>query len=413
MKIIQANKYYYLRGGAERYMLELSDWLTYNGNDVIPFAMQYSENLPTPYSIYFPKEVKTEHPKIGLGGLHTFGRMLYSLDSRRKLATLIANTKPDLCHIHNIYTQISPSILHTLADQHIPVIMTVHDHHLISPQYNIWAHGCGTDYRDVGIIKGTFSRFQKNSFAASFAQISTYKFHRALRIYERYVDLFLCPSMYMKQQLIQGGFPEKKLRVLHYGIDSTKIIPSFSHKSGGAGSASGGKYVLFVGRLSEEKGIETIISLAKILPDISFKIVGRGPEMQKLHRMGDVCKNIEFLGFRMGEELQELYRNATVVLIPSRVNETFPLITIEAMGMGKPVIGSKVGGMSEVIEDGINGFLVQPLDLHGWTESLMRIFYDDDLQQAMSRNAREIIEKRFSLDDHHRKLMMYYDEAMI
>jgi len=383
-------------------MLELSDWLTRNGNEVIPFAMKHAENLPTPYEKYFPSEVETGTPSVGLRGLHTLGRMVYSLEARRKLATLIVDLKPDVCHIHNIYTQLSPSILHTLADRRIPTVMTVHDHHLISPQYNIWAEGAGKDFRNTGIIRGTVSRFHKGSLAASFAQVSTYKFHRMMHLYERFVDLFLCPSNYMKQQMLLGGFPEKKLRVLPHGIDTSLIQPNYTHK----------KYALFVGRLSEEKGIETIISLAKILPDITFKIVGRGPEMEKLHRAGDKCSNLEFMGFRMGDELKELYENATVVLLPSRVHEVFPLITLEAMSVGKPVIGSRVGGIPEIIEDGINGFLVSPLDLSGWTETVMRIFYDDDLQQRLSHGARECIEKRFSLDVHHRKLMMYYEEAI-
>ena len=402
MRILQANKYYYRRGGAETYMLDLSHWLETQGHEVIPFAMKYSENLPTKYEKYFPEEIETQNPSIGMRGLHTLGRMIYSMEARRKLATLIYDVKPDVCHIHNIYTQISPSILHTLRDQHVPVVMTVHDHHLLSPQYNIWAEGCGPDLRDVGIVKGTFSKFHKDSLAASFAQVVTYKFHRWQKMYDRNVDLFLCPSHYMKQQMIRGGFPEKKLRVLPYGVDPKLVEPKYDHK----------KYALFVGRLSEEKGIETIISLAKILPDITFKIVGRGPEMEKLHRAGDKCKNIEFVGFRMGEELRTLYEGATAVLIPSRVHEVFPLITLEAMSIGKPVIGSKVGGMPEIIEDGVNGFLVSPLDLHGWTESLMRIFYDDDLQKQLSHGARETIEKRFSLDEHHRKLMSFYNEAM-
>lgn len=402
MKIIQANKYYYLRGGAEQYMLELSKWLTRMGHEIIPFAMKHPENLPTPFEKYFPSEVQTEHVSMNLRGLHTLGRMFYSLEARRKLATLIVDTKPDVCHIHNIYTQISPSILHTLADRRVPTVMTVHDHHLISPQYNLWAEGAGKNYRDVGIIGGTVSKFHKGSIAASFAQVAAFKFHRRMKLYERFVDLFLCPSNYMKQQMLLGGFPEKKLRVLPYGVDPNATQPNYTHK----------KYALFVGRLSEEKGIETIISLAKILPDITFKIVGRGPAMAMLHRAGDKCSNLEFVGFRMGDELKELYANATVVLLPSRVHEVFPLITLEAMSVGKPVIASRVGGLPEIIDDGINGFLVPPLDLHGWTEAVMRVFYDDDLQQRLSRGARESIEKRFSLDDHHRKLMMYYEEAM-
>lgn len=385
-------------------MLEISDWLLRIGNEVIPFAMTYPENLPTPYEKYFPSEVQTENPKsfINLRGLHSFGRLFYSLESRRKLATLIAQTKPDLCHVHNIYTQLSPSILHTLKDQHVPTVMTVHDHHLISPQYNIWAEGCGPDHRNIGILRGTISKFHKDSFAASFAQVVSFKYHRWLNIYSRNVDLFLCPSKYIKQQLVRGGFPENKLRVLPYGIDPNSAKPNYTHQ----------KYALFVGRLSEEKGIETIISLAKILPDITFKIVGRGPSMAKLHRAGDKCPNLEFMGFRMGDELRELYANATVVLIPSRVHEVFPLITLEAMAHGKPVIGSNVGGMGEVIEDGVNGFLVAPLDLHRWTETLMRIFYDEDLRKKLSHNARDLVETRFSLDVHRRKLMLYYEEAM-
>lgn len=402
MKIIQANKFYYLRGGAEQYMLELSRWLSLNGHEVIPFAMKHPENLPSAYEKYFPSEVQTEHVSTNLRGLHTLCRMFYSLEARRKLATLIVDTKPDLCHIHNIYTQLSPSILHTLADHRVPTVMTVHDHHLVSPQYNVWAEGTGKNYCDVGIVSGTFSKFHKGSLAASFAQVATFKFHRRMKLYERFVDLFLCPSNYMKQQMILGGFPEKKLRVLPYGIDVQRIEISNAHK----------KYALFVGRLSQEKGIETIISIAKILPDITFKIVGRGSEMERLHRLGDRCPNLEFVGFRMGDELKQLYRDATVVLIPSRVHEVFPLITLEAMSVGKPVIASRVGGLPEIIEDGVNGFLVSPLDLHGWTEAVMRVFYDDDLQQHLSRGARECVEKRFSLDDHHRKLLMYYEEAI-
>jgi len=402
MRIILANKYYYLRGGAENYMLSLSDWLTSTGHTVIPFAMKYAENLSSPYEKYFPSEVETENVKLNTRGLHTLGRMIYSLESRRKLATLIVEQKPDLCHVHNIYTQLSPSVLHTLSDQRVPTVMTVHDHHLVSPQYNVWADGCGPDNRDVGIVKGTLSKFHKDSFSASFAQLITHKYHRWLNIYARNVDIFLCPSKYIQQQLIRGGFPEKKLRVLPYGIDPNSTRANFTHQ----------KYALFVGRLSEEKGIETIIQLAQILPDILFKIVGRGPEMAKLHRAGDKCPNIEFVGFRMGEELKELYANATVVLVPSRVHEVFGLSILEAMAHGKPVIASRVGGIPEVVEDGVNGFLVSPLDLRSWTESLMRIFYDDDLQKKLSRNARELIETRFSLDQHHKKLLMYYEEAI-
>jgi len=409
MKIIQANKFYYSRGGAETYMLSLSSWLEEQGHTVIPFAMKHSDNLETPFEKYFVSNVQTEFSPLSKGGLrgvalraHTFGRMVYSLEARRKLASLIANEKPDFCHIHNIYTQISPSILHTLSDQKIPVVMTVHDHHLISPQYGIWAEGCGKDYRKVGIVAGTFSRFHKNSMLASFAQTATYKFHRLLRIYEKHVALFIAPSAYIKRQMVLGGFPSGKIRVNHYGIDTGKIQPSFTHDGS----------FLFVGRLSEEKGIDTIIYVAKLLPDITFNIVGRGPQMERLHNLALDVPNVHFLGFRTGDELRQIYEKACAVLIPSRMHEVFPLVALEAMAYGKPVVASDVGGVSEIVEDRVNGFLVQPTDLHSWTEAVLRLFHDSSLQRQMSRAARQTVEQKFRLEEHHRRLMEVYKEVV-
>lgn len=403
MKLIQANKFYALKGGAERYMLELSSWLETQGHQVIPFSMQHPDNRETPYADRFVSFVQTEDVRSSpWQAARTIGRMVYSLEARRKLATIVAEEKPDLAHIHNIYTQISPSILDTLKDQRVPVVMTVHDHHLISPQYNIWAAGCGEDYRNVGILKGTLARYHKHSAVASFIQTAVYKFHRWLRIYEKNVDLFICPSQYMKRQLVAGGFPQEKIRVNHYGIDPHSIESRYDHDD----------YFLFVGRLSEEKGIETIVNAAKLIPDVTFKIVGRGPQMERLHRLAEGITNVEFLGFRMGEELAQLYHGAMAVLLPSRVHENFPLTILEAMAAGKPVIASHVGGVPEIVEDRVNGLLVNPADLHGWVEAIMRLAYDEELRLSMARAARSTVEHRFGLDDHYRRLMAIYQEAL-
>ena len=191
--------------------------------------MQHPENITTNYSQYFPSYVATERVKFGLGALRTVGRMFYSIEARRDMATLLAREAPDLCHLHNIYTQLSPSILYALKEKQIPTIMTVHDHHLISPQYNVWADGCGEDFSQVGIVKGTLSRFHKHSHAASFAQVSAYKFHRAFKMYEKNIDLFITPSEYLKRRMVAGGFPASKIRVNHYGIDPEVVKPRFDH----------------------------------------------------------------------------------------------------------------------------------------------------------------------------------------
>ena len=383
-------------------MLELSDFLEKNGHQVFPFAMNVDQNLETSFDKYFVSEVQTQNVTFDWEGLRTVGRMFYSLEARRQMASLIVDHHPDICHIQNIYAQISPSILHTLSDRKVPVVMTVHDHHLISPQYNIWAQGCGPDIRETGMLKGIISRFHKKSFFASLAQVMAFRFHQFLQIYQKHVAIFICPSDYMRRQLIRGGFPKEKVRVVHYGIDTEAIASRYDHDG----------YMLFVGRLSEEKGGETILQLAKMLPDITFKIVGSGPEHKKLHQKAKDYRNVEFLGFKMGDALLTLYQGAVAVLVPSRVEENFPLTILEAMAAGKPVIASDVGGIPEIVEDRANGILVKPLDLHGWTEAVMRIYHDSDYQKQLATHARFTVERRFRLKDHEEKILRIYQELM-
>lgn len=401
MTIIQANKFYFLKGGAERYLFDLTQYLESHGNTVVPFAMRHPDNLPTPYETYFPSYVRTERVGFGLNALRTVGRMLYSVEARRDMAWLIAHAHPDLAHVHNIYTQLSPSILQALSEKRIPVVMTVHDHHLISPQYNIWAPLCGPDYRNVGIVRGTLARFHKHSYAASFMQVLTYKLHRALRIYEKNVNIFIAPSEYMQRMLIAGGFPKEKIRVNHYGIQAESFTPRFDHDG----------YFLFVGRLSEEKGVEMVLRLAKLLPDLKFEIVGTGPEEEKLHRMGHALHNVEFVGFKNGDALHEAYRGAIGVLVPSRVQEVFPLTILEAMAFGKPVVASAVGGVPEVVEDRVTGFLAHPTDMRAWVEAVMRLAYDDAHRMRMAREARLKTETTFHVRHHWERLLRIYNEA--
>ncbi len=401
MKIIQANKFYFLRGGAERYMLDLSDWLRTQGHEVVPFAMEHPQNLETPFSGFFPSFVETERVRMGREGLRTFGRMLYSFEARADMARLVEAVRPDVAHIHNVYTQLSPSILDALRARNVPMVMTVHDHHLVSAQYNLWADGCGCASK-TGIVSGTLSKFHKDSHVASFAQAAAFAFHYNRGSYRNRVDLFLSPSDYMRRKLVAAGFPEEKIRVNHYGADPSVSPPSYDHAG----------YMLYAGRLSEEKGVETVIRVARQLPDIAFKIVGTGPQEAALHALGHGSENIEFVGFRTGEALRDLYRGAMAVLIPSRVHEIFPLVTLEAMVLGKPVIGSNVGGMPEAVEDRVTGLLVDPNDLHGWVEAVMRIAYDDDFRLRLARAARLAVETNFHIKHHHARVLKAYADAV-
>ncbi len=401
MTIIQANKFYFPRGGAERYVLDLSAWLEGQGHRVAPFAMAHPDNLPTPYARFFPSRVLTEEVRMNAQGLHTVGRMLYSLEARRKMASLVAETKPALCHIHNIYTQLSPSVLDTLRVMRVPVAMTVHDHHLVSPQYNVWAPGCGKNADpNAGVLRLAFSRFHKDSFAASLLQAAAFRFHRRLDIWRRGVDLFICPSRYMAGRLVAAGFPKERIRVNPYGIDPSAFRPTYAHEG----------YVLFVGRLVPEKGVETLIEAAKLLPDVPFRIVGTGPDEARLRGLAHGTRNMRFLGHLGGEALEAAYRGALAVAVPSRVEETFPLVTLEAMAHGKPVVASAVGGIPEQIDDRHTGWLLPPLDAAAWAEAFRRLAEDERFRLGLARAARAEITGRFHLRHHHERLLETYVE---
>lgn len=402
MNIIQANKFYYLKGGAERYVFLLSSWLEAQGHSVIPFAMEHENNMPTSYASYFPRYVQTEKVEVSLSGLRTIAHMMYSPEARNQMASLLSVTSPEIAHIHNIYTQLSPSILYALHDQGVPTIMTVHDHHLVSPQYNIWAKDVGEDHRHAGLIRGSFSAFHKNSVLATFGQILSYRVSQWQDAYRRFVDQFIVPSEYMMRQMIEAGYPKEKITLIHHGIDPNSVEPNYENEG----------YFLYVGRLSEEKGVETIVEIAKALPDRQFKIVGTGPEEEYLHRLSHELMNIEFLGFKSGGDLIDLYKGAIAVLLPSRVEEVFPMTILEAMAAGKPVIASEVGGVPEIVVDRMNGFLVRPLDMNGWKEAVDRLASSNDLSRQLGMNAREAIEGPFHIERHFERVMQVYQIVM-
>lgn len=399
MRIIQANKYYFLQGGAERYLLDLSFALERAGHKVIPFAMKHPNNLNTPYAKYFVSEVQTERVTLDWQGMRTFGRMVYSFEAERKMKRLIEGARPDLCHIHNIYYQLSPSFLTTLSRHRVPTVMTVHDYHMISPQYMMWSHGKVEDWADANIVSATLSRFHKNSLAASFAASLVFKLHRIFRLYQS-VDRYVTSSVFVRDMLVRKGFGKEKIDVLPFGIDAQSVAPRYDNDG----------YILYVGRLVEEKGLFVLIDAARRMPDTRFKIVGTGPDAARLHEYANRLPNVEFIGFRTGEDLQALYRGARCVVVPSLWYEVFGLIVLEAMAAGKPVIASNIGALPETILDHETGFLVRPGSAPELEDAILRL--TPKVAEEMGKRGRERVEREYRLEAHYAGLMRIYEKAI-
>lgn len=398
---MQVNKYWFLKGGADRYALELSDWLVSQGHTVVPFAMAHPENLPTPYEQAFVPYRRTDRAGFGFAEARAFKDMLWNGRARRNIRQLARDTRPDIAHVHNAYTQLSPSVLEGLAEEGVPCVMTVHDHHLVSPQYDRWAEGCGPSVEGMGVLRAASKRFHKGSYAASFAQAAAFALHRSLKAYEVGVRAYLCPSRYMERQMLAAGFPAERLVHLPFGIDPDAVRPRADHDG----------YMLSVGRLVPQKGMETVIRVARLLPEVRFRIAGTGPEETRLHALAHGLRNVEFVGYRSGADLDELYRGAIALMMPSRFHETFGLAALEAMRAGKAVAASAVGALPELVQDRTSGYLVNPLDTHGWVEAVLRLAYDEAARKKMGREGRRLAETEFHVRRHRVRLMEVYGEV--
>ena len=402
MRILQINKFYYYRGGAERYFLELSEMLGRAGHEVIPFAMHHPKNLPTLYSKFFVSEIHFDRRENPIEDIKKVGRMIYSFEAKRKLEALIRHEHPDIAHLHNIYHQISPSILDVLHKHKIPIVMSLHYYKLVCPNYKLFTEGEVCErckkYR-------YWNALAHNCLGSSSADIAAALemgvHHLILRSYERKVAAFLSPSKFLKKLLIGWDWPEKKILHLPYFVNPDAL----REEPHGLGEG-----VLYFGRLSGEKGLEVLIQAAKRLPNISFKILGAGPLGGGLARMAKRHDaNIAFLPHLGGAELWEEVAGARVVALPSVWHENYPLSLLEAQALGRPIVASRIGGIPEIVLEKKNGLLFSPGNADDFARKIKALYYDETRLRSFSMMARERVGRENDPAKHLDEILKIYE----
>lgn len=411
--ILQINKFHYIRGGAERYYFNLSRLLKQQGHKVIHFSMDDPRNFPSPFKDHFVSNLEISSPQMGLGGLKKAGRIIYSLESRNKMKELVKIYRPEIAHVHNIYHQISPSILSVLKKNNIPVVMSLHDYKLISPNYKFMCGARICEHKGH-YYKEIFHRSIKNSYLASALCVAEIYIDKIFKLHQRNVDLFLAPSEFIKNKFVEYGFDERKIKVLPYTLE-TEEYSSFLP------TGRGKKFILYLGRLSEEKGIEVLIDamgeLNNIYPnmagDVTLKIVGEGPleEKLKLKVQNLNLNNIEFIGFKLGKALKQVVAESLAVVVPSAWYENSPLAIYEAMALGKPVIGSRVGGIPELVQENITGLLFEVGNHQELAAKIHYLLNNNERLLSMGEAARDACHK-FNFKEHYGKIMEVYREVL-
>ncbi|MFH1597742.1 MAG: glycosyltransferase family 4 protein [Patescibacteria group bacterium] len=404
MKILLINKFYFLKGGAEGHYFDLKDLLEKNGHQVIPFAMDHPRNLNTPYKKYFVANMETTKPKINLGIFREAIRIIWNLEAKRKIKKLIDQEKPDIAHIHNIYHQISPSILKVLREQGIPVVMTVHDFKLICPNYCLLANSNICERCQGGKYYNCFlQKCHKNSRLKSLVVTAEMYIHKLMKVYEKNIDLFIVPSKFFKDKLVAFGQSDNQMSVLPNFIEAEKFKPSGQYDD----------YAVYLGRLSVEKGVYDLLrAWVKVNPNLKLKVVGAGPEEEKLIQLRDKLQldNVEFTGFKTGQDLANIMRNCLFTVVPSICYENCPLSLLESMAYGKAVIGSRLGGIPEIINHKY-GELFKERDPEDISQQINYLFQNQDYVIQLGQAARQMVEQKFDPQKYYQELIKIYEKV--
>jgi len=408
MKILLINNFYYNRGGDCTYLFSLKRLLEEKGHQVIVFSMHHPQNFESEYSEYFVtyinyvEEVKNKNL---FSGLKVISRTIYSFEARKNLERLIKDKRPDIAHLQNIHHHITPSIFYPLKKFKIPIIWTLHDYTLICPNTSFLSQGKICERcKKIRYFWPSVVRCKKGSFAASTMAAIESTMHRIMRVYD-VVDFFITPSKFLRNKLIEYGFDSKKIVCLNNFLDVT--IPDSAEPVG--------DYFLYIGRLSEEKGIKTLIDAVIKAGTGRLKIVGDGQlkdELISYVRSNSVNGAVEFLGYKKHEEVIKLLRRCRFVVLPSDWYENFPYSILEAFACGRPVIGSRIGGIPELIDDGENGLLFTPGDSDALADKIKKLHIEGDKISEMSRNAQKKFKENYGHEKHYQRLMEIYKQAM-
>ena len=402
MNILQIDKYFYLKGGAETVFFNTIDLLKENGHHVVPFCLKNKKNRQSEYSKYF-----VDFPELSesstLTKIKNISNFFYNTDSVKKLESLIQAEKLDIAHIHLLFNGISVSILPLLKKYNIPIVMTVHDYRLICPAYT-FRNGkeeiCESCFKNKRYIQCFTNKCSKgnliNSLLLSLDSYFRDTFYNPLD----YIDKFIFVSKFSLNKHIEANIKYKEKSVHLYNFTSDRKSNIEEKKN----------YLLYIGRISEEKGIQTLIKAQQLVPNVDIKIVGTGPLLDNLKKN---YPNISFLGFKEGKELEQLIKEAKFSIVPSEWYENNPLSVIESMMSGTPVIGSNIAGIPELIKDKQDGFLFQtrnPNNLAEVIKEAMSLSQED--YKKMSDSAYKFAIDNFSKEVHYKQLSKIYLETI-
>ena len=382
MKAIQLTNLHRFRGGADVVAEENARLLTRRGNE----------------SVLLTRDSRRSATGL-MGKVRAFRSGVYSAAGRRLVATALQQYAPDLVHIHEVYPFFSPWVLRDCARAGVPVVMTCHDYRLTCP---IAVHLRDKDICELCLEGREYWCFLKNCRGNRLESLG-YALRSAVarkwRLFLDNVTLYTTPSEFVKGRLADAGFPAERI----------VVVPNMISAPGSAVDPSSNTYVAYVGRIVPEKGIETLLTSAR-MTGLEVHLAGDYSQMPALRE--NAPPNVTFSGLLGRSEVRQFYQDARFLVFPSLWYETFGLVTAEAMSCGLPVIASNIGAVPEVVEDGVTGLLFEAGNAADLAAKMRFLWDHPGLCREMGQAGREKVIREYSEDVYYDRLMHVYRRAV-
>lgn len=386
MKFLLVHNHYQQSGGEDHVFADEAELLESHGHQVLRYTMH--------------NDLIREAGRFEVGR-----RFLWNSRAHRELRKLIQLERPALMHCTNIFPLISPSAYYAGRAERIPVVQTLHNYRMLCLNALFMRSGrvCEDCLGARVAWKGVRHACYRDSYIASSVVAALQTVHRAVGTWTRVVDTYIALTEFARQKFIAGGLPEDKI----------VVKPNFITPDPGPGEGRG-RFALFIGRLSQQKGVETVLSAWRRNPGgLRLKVVGDGPLAGMVEQAARQSKAVEWLGYQPRDQVHALLKEATVLLAPSISYEgALPRTVLEAFAAGTPVVASRLGSMSAEIVDGQTGYLFAPGDATELAGKVEQLLSDSDALLGIRRAARDEFELRYTASGNYRQLMTIYGDAL-
>lgn len=404
MRVILAHNHFNINGGAEVFYHEVGRVLSENNHEVAYFS-PLDEVVNSVWQEYFPKTQEYKKTNV-FQGIANVKNLIYNKETKLNFERLVNDFKPDLVHVFSVHIRLTPSFFEICEKRNIPLIMSCNDYKHICPNYKLFQNNQLCESCKGGkFYNAALKRCSKNSLKYSVASTIEAYVHDRLGIYKEKVDLFLFASNFMANKTEEFWKDTSfEWDILKNPFKSNCKFTDNTHED----------YILYFGRLIEEKGVDVLIKAMELCPDVKLKIVGTGPQEEELKHLAETLKlkNVEFLGSKWGDDLNQILAKSLLVVVPSLWHENFPYVILQSFDFGKAVLATNRGGIPEMVKNEEFGFIYNANDYLELSRKIIFATKNKSKIIEMGKNAKSYVDRSFNDEVFYSDLKRVYARVL-